>query len=135
MGRLACRMPGQMEFHPVKQCAVSDRAGVGGPLAQGFPVAFPAPADVAWRDGGKGQQALAPAGPEQAGVPVPGIWCGSWLGDAARAEDCQQLLRAPQDHQPIIGVRGAPNPRRDVAAARPASVPKTERPDRFCPTV
>ncbi len=45
-----------MEFHPVKQCAVSDRAGVGGPLAQGFPVTFPAAADVAWRDGGKGHQ-------------------------------------------------------------------------------
>ena len=25
----------------------------------------------------------------------------------ARAEDSQQLLRAPQHHQPIIGVRGA----------------------------
>ena len=45
-----------MEFHPVKQCAVSDRAGVGGPLAQGFPVSLPAAADVAWRDGGKGHQ-------------------------------------------------------------------------------
>src|ERR1017187_10425987 len=81
------------------------------------------------------QQAFAPVKPEQVGVPVPGIWWGSWSGGGARAEDSQQLLRAEQNHQPIIGARGAPDACQDVAAARPASVPKTRRPDRFCPTV
>jgi hypothetical protein len=37
--------------------------------------------------------------------------------------------------QLILGMRGAPDAHQDVAAARPASVPKTKRPDRFCPTV
>jgi hypothetical protein len=68
------------------------------------------------------QQALASVKPEQVGVPVPGIWCGSWLRGVACAEDSEQLPRAPQDHQPIIGVRRAANARQDAAAAGPASV-------------
>jgi len=55
-GRLACRRRGQVEFHPVQQGAFSDRAGVGGPPAQGLPDALPTAADVGWRNGGKGDQ-------------------------------------------------------------------------------
>ncbi len=55
-------------------------------------------------------------------MPVPGIWCGSGLGGVDRAEDSQQPLRAPQDHQPIIRAGGARNVGQEVAAARLASV-------------
>jgi len=72
------------------------------------------------------QQALAPVKPEQVGIPVLGIRCGPWLGDAVGAEDSQQLLGAPQNHQPIIGVRSAPSARQDVAAAFSVTVPKDQ---------
>ncbi len=70
--------------------------------------------------------------PKQVGVRVLGIWCGSWLRGVARAEDSQQLLRAPQDHQPIIGVRGAPNGRQN-RPLQPCQSQKTKRPDRLVP--
>ena len=88
-----------MEFHPVQQGVVSDRAGVGGPLAQGFPVAFPAAADVAWRDGGKGHQFhgvdLDPRG--TGAIPAPGPDFGpapqpEGHGDVARRHGVPQVL-------------------------------------------
>jgi hypothetical protein len=88
-----------VEFHPVKQRAVSYRAGVGGPLAQGFPVAFPAAADVAWRDGGKGHQfhgvdldlhgtdPIPAPGPDFGPAPQP-----EGHGDVARHYSVPQIL-------------------------------------------
>jgi hypothetical protein len=88
-----------VEFHPVQQGVVGDRAGVGGPLAQGFPVAFPAAADVAWRDGGKGHQFhgvdLDPRG--TGAIPAPGPDFGpapqpEGHGDVARRHGVPQVL-------------------------------------------
>src|ERR1035438_3502495 len=45
-----------MELHPVQQRVVNDRTRVGRPLAQGFPVSFPGPADVGQRNSAKGHQ-------------------------------------------------------------------------------
>ena len=98
-GGLVWRRPGQVEFHPVQQGVVGDRAGVGGPLAQGFPVAFPAAADVAWRDGGKGHQFhgvdLDPRG--TGAIPAPGPDFGpapqpEGHGDVARHHSVTQIL-------------------------------------------
>jgi hypothetical protein len=60
----------------------------------------------------------------------PASGAGAGLG----GEDSQQLLRAPKDHQPIIGAGGARNAGQEAAAACPASVPEGQRPDRFCPS-
>jgi len=45
-----------VKLHPVGECVVGDRAGMGSTLAQGFPIPFPGSADVGGRDGGKGHQ-------------------------------------------------------------------------------
>ncbi len=114
-----------MEFHPVQQCAVSDRAGVGGPLAQGFPVAFPATADVAWRDGGKGHQFhgvdLDPRGTDA--IPAPGPDLGpapqpEGHGDVARRHRVPQILA--ELHPKML--------RRQRARAVPADAPGSARP-------
>ena len=45
-----------VELHPVEQGVVGDRAGVGGPLAQGLHVFLATAAQVGCRNGGKGHQ-------------------------------------------------------------------------------
>ena len=110
-----------MEFHPVKQCVVSDRAGVGGPLAQGFPVAFSAAADVAWRNGGKGRQ-FHGAGLDLRGtgaIPAPGPHFGpapqpEGHGDIARRHSVPQVLA--ELHPAMLGLLPPARP-----AARPGS--------------
>jgi hypothetical protein len=46
----------EMELHPVQQRVVSNSTRVGRPLAQGFPVSFPGPADVSRRNSSGGHQ-------------------------------------------------------------------------------
>src|SRR5215813_5353641 len=96
-----------VELHPVEQGVAGDRAGVGGPLAQGLHVFLAAAAEIGWRNGGKGHQSqgvdldipradgIAAADPDLGALPQP-----EGDGDVARDHVVAQL-RA-EVHQPML---------------------------------
>src|SRR5215831_6269802 len=95
-----------VELHPVEQGVVGDRAGVGGPPAQGLHVFLATAAEIGGRNGGKGHQlhgvdldiprpdGIAAAGPDLRAPPQP-----EGDGDVARDHVVTQL--PAEVHQPM----------------------------------